>query len=114
MGNQTSQSTNDFQKQVSQLKEQLKYQQHRSNIDVHKLQQQIYYTQLKMQEMKQHQNHPPQQHNGGSSIGNILSNPDIKSQIANNPAFGVQMIDLILKNMVLNYQTINIIKLMNT
>lgn len=103
MGNQTSQSTNDFQKQVSQLKEQLKYQQHRSNIDVHKLQQQIYYTQLKMQEMKQqqyqNQYHPPQQQNGGggSSIGNILSNPDIKSQIANNPAFGVQMIDLILK-----------------
>ncbi len=105
MGNQSSQPTNDFQKQVSQLKEQLKYQQHRSNIDLHKLQQQIYYTQLKMQEMKQQQyqsrHQYQQQHNvgggGGSNIGGILSNPEIKSQIANNPAFGVQMIDLILK-----------------
>ena len=110
MGNQSSQPTNDFQKQVSQLKEQLKYQQQRSNIDLHKLQQQIYYTQLKMQEMKQNQHqrqnqYRPQQNNnigggGGGNISTILSNPEIKSQITNNPAFGVQMIDLILKERI--------------
>lgn len=105
MGNQSSQPSNDFQKQFTQLKEQLKYQQHRANIDIHKLQQQIYYTQLKMQEMKKNQHQPSQyqqpHQNGGGSIGsgivNILSNPEIKSQMANNPAFGVQMIELILK-----------------
>ena len=68
MGNQTSQPSNDFQRQFLQLQEQMKQQQRRSNIDLHRLQQQIYHTQLKMQEMKQkttsayyQQPPPPQQ-----------------------------------------------------
>ena len=152
MGNQTSQPSNDFQRQFLQLQEQMKHQQRRSNIDLHRLQQQIYHTQLKMQEMKQktqqtpqpqyHQYHQPQQpppnqyrqpqpqhqppqhqpqnqyrqnpppppplHQPqmqlqqapqpmNNKITSLLSSPELKSEMTNNPAFGVQMIELILK-----------------
>ncbi len=166
MGNQNSQPSNDFQKRFQQLQEQMKYQQQRSNIDLHKLQQQIYHTQLKMQEMKQrqpyqqpqyqqqqrpppqpqyqqqqrppqpqyqqHQYHqpslPPQIQNQyqqrpqqqqyqqqrpppqlqiqpppqqpiqmDNKITSLLSSPELKKEMSNNPAFGVQMIELILK-----------------
>ena len=158
MGNQNSQPSNDFQKRFQQLQEQMKYQQQRSNIDLHKLQQQIYHTQLKMQEMKQrpppqqqyqqHQYHqpslppqihqqqqyqqqrPPQQYQQqqqqqqqrpphqlqiqphqlqiqpppsqqsiqmDNKITSLLSSPELKKEMSNNPAFGVQMIELILK-----------------
>jgi len=163
MGNQNSQPSNDFQKRFQQLQEQMKYQQQRSNIDLHKLQQQIYNTQLKMQEMKQrspqqpqyqqphrpqqqqqqqaqyHQSSlppqiqnqyqpqrqqqqqqnqyqyqqrppqqqqqqqqlqiqaPPQQIQMDNKINSLLSSPELKKEMSNNPAFGVQMIELILK-----------------
>jgi curved DNA-binding protein CbpA len=166
MGNQNSQPSNDFQKRFQQLQEQMKYQQQRSNIDLHKLQQQIYHTQLKMQEMKQRpqqyqqppqqqqrpqqqyqqqqrpqqqsqyhqpslppqiqiqnqyqqQHRPPQIQNQyqqrpsqqqlqiqqppqqqiqmDNKINSLLSSPELKKEMSNNPAFGVQMIELILK-----------------
>ena len=151
MGNQTSQPSNDFQRQFIQLQEQMKHQQRRSNIDLHRLQQQIYHTQLKMQEMKQKtttaynvpyqqqqltpqqqyqqqqyrqpqqppqlqqnqqnqyyqpQPHPPQQlqlqqsqssQPMNNKITSLLSSPELKTEMSNNPAFGVQMIELILK-----------------
>ncbi len=115
MGNQNSQPSNDFQKQFQYMQEQLKSQYRKQTVDLHKLQQQIYYTQMKMNEMKntqhhqqqqyhqqqyQHQQHQQQsqtQNQSPNILNNLLSNPDLKREMANNPAFGVQIIELILK-----------------
>ena len=43
MGNQNSQPSNDFQKQFQSMQEQLKNQYRKQTVDLHKLQQQIYY-----------------------------------------------------------------------
>ena len=59
MGNQNSQPSNDFQKQFQHMQEQLKNQYRKQTVDLHKLQQQIYYTQMKMNEMKNNQNQHP-------------------------------------------------------
>ncbi len=122
MGNQNSQPSNDFQKQFQHMQEQLKNQYRKQTVDLHKLQQQIYYTQMKMNEMKNSQQQQPQQQSHmyqyqnqyqsqnphqnthqyqpqqpSNSLNNLLSNPELKREMANNPAFGVQIIELILK-----------------
>jgi len=124
MGNQSSQPSNEFQKQFQQLQDQLKNQHRRQTVDLQKLQQQIYFTQMKMQDIKT-QNHQQynnqqqypqqqqynQQYNNQQQYGyqqqgpiqldnkmsNLLSSPELKHEMANNPSFGVQMIELILK-----------------
>jgi hypothetical protein len=148
MGNQTSQPSNEFQKQFYQLKNQLKNQQYKQSVDLNRLQQQIYHTQLKMQELKrqqpiqsqqQHrpQNQPSQQYRPSQppqpqqplqqpqqpqlqlppqqspqQLTNLLNTPDIKNEMISNPAFGVQIIELILKEVGpqisdVQYQKIN-------
>jgi hypothetical protein len=146
MGNQSSQPSNEFQKQFKQLQDQLKNQHHRQTVDLQKLQKQIYFTQMKMQDIKtnpsqnnqlprqqqqqqqqqqyqqqpqyqsqyqqqQYQQQPQyqsqqqqyQQQQQQSTIqldnkmNNLLSSPELKHEMANNPSFGIQMIELILK-----------------
>jgi uncharacterized protein YneF (UPF0154 family) len=104
MGNQNSQPSNDFQKQFQYMQEQLKNQYRKQTVDLHKLQQQIYYTQMKMNDMKNNQNQQqypsqqyPSQQQSSNSLNNLLSNPELKQEMSNNPAFGVQIIELILK-----------------
>ncbi len=142
MGNQTSQPSNEFQKQFFQLKNQLKNQQYKQSVDLHRLQQQIYHTQLKMQELKRQQQKPqpqyrppqppqPQQYRQPQppqpspqlqlqsqppqppqQLTSLLNSPDVKNEMINNPEFGVQIIDLILKEVGhqlsdVQYQKIN-------
>lgn len=124
MGNQTSQPSNEFQKQFYQLKNQLKNQQYKQSVDLNRLQQQIYHTQLKMQELKrqppiqtQQQYRPVQQpplqtQQTPQQLTNLLNSPDIKNEMITNPAFGVQIIELILKEVGsqisdVQYQKIN-------
>jgi hypothetical protein len=147
MGNQSSQPSNDFQRQFQQLQDQVKRQQRQQHVDLNHLQKQIYHAQLKMQEMKQNYNpqqaqqyqqqrpqqygqsqnnqnqyqqhqqqyphqYPqqrtlPQQQNQPSNdlvnmqatnkLNSLLGSPDLKREMANNPGFGVQIIELILK-----------------
>jgi hypothetical protein len=174
MGNQTSQPSSDFQKQFYQLQQQVKNQQQRQTVDLSRLQNQLHYTQMKLQEMKQNQQrqkqyphqyppqqqqyqqqqypqqqypqqqypqqqypqqqyqqkqysqqqYPPQQHQqqhqqqqyqqqqyqqqqynnsqgailqNNNKMVSLLNSPDLKQEMANNPAFGVQIIELILK-----------------
>ncbi len=127
MGNQTSQPSNEFQKQFYQLKNQLKNQQYKQSVDLHRLQQQIYHTQLKMQELKRQQYQQPhqsqqqyrpiqqplqQQSQQPQQLNSLLNSPDIKNEMISNPAFGVQIIELILKEVGtqlsdVQYQKIN-------
>ena len=112
MGNQTSQ-TNNFQKEFYQLQNEMKNQR-KQFIDFQKVQQEIYNAQMKMQTMRtqQPQNHYNQNQHQYQNQNNfnqnkeqpmndkiaiLLSNPELKSQIKDNPSFGVQMIELILK-----------------
>ncbi len=134
MGNQSSQPSNDFQRQFQQLQEQMKRQQRQQHVDLNHLQKQIYHAQLKMQEMKQnynqqhhqlqyqqqyqqqrpqqypqqyqqqpYQQRPQQPQNDlvnsqtNNKLNSLLSSPDLKREMANNPSFGVQIIELILK-----------------
>ncbi len=146
MGNQASQPSSDFQKQFYQLQQQVKNQQRRQNVDLSKLQNQLHYTQMKLQEMKQNQQrqqyqqqrsnqqYPQQQYQqqyqqqqypqqqqqqqqqqyqqqpyhqqnnnqaailqNNNKMASLLNSPDLKQEMANNPAFGVQIIELILK-----------------
>jgi curved DNA-binding protein CbpA len=103
MGNQTSQTSTEFQKQFQNLQDQLKNQYRRQTIDLHRLQQQIYHTQLKLHELKTQpvsHNNNYNQHGynniNSNSMQNILANPDLKKEMITNPAFGVQIIELIL------------------
>jgi curved DNA-binding protein CbpA len=110
MGNQTSQPSNEFQKQFKILQDQLKNQQRKQNIDLYRLQQQLYHTQLKLHELK---TQPQNYNNNGNNVNNgnngnnvnntmnsqilhLLSNPDLKKEMVTNPSFGVQIIELIL------------------
>ena len=102
MGNQTSNPSNEFHKQFKLLQDQLKNQQRRQNIDLHRLQQQLYHTQLKLHELKTQPqiNSNNMNTNTGtginSQISSLLTNPDLKKEMVTNPAFGVQIIELIL------------------
>ena len=150
MGNQGSQPSSDFQKQFHQLQQQVKNQQRRQTVDLSRLQNQLHYTQLKLQEMKQTQHKPPQQQQNqynqqshhqpqqrppqqqqnqynqqtqqrppqynqynqqqpqqhpqqgallqtNNKMYSLLNSPELKQEMGNNPAFGVQIIELILK-----------------
>ena len=157
MGNQASQPSSDFHKQFYQLQQQVKNQQQRQNVDLSRLQNQLHFTQMKLQEMKQNQHsqqqrpqqppqynqqqrtqqppqynqqqrpqqapqynqyqqRPPQQPQqppqqppqynqqqqaiilqNNNKMNSLLNSPELKQEMANNPAFGVQIIELILK-----------------
>jgi curved DNA-binding protein CbpA len=129
MGNQTSQPSKDFQRQFQQLQDQVKRQQRQQHVDLNHLQKQIYYAQMKMQEMKQNYNqqnsqythhsqntqqyynqqYPPQNQyhqqsnndllnmQANNKMASLLNSPDLKREMSNNPSFGVQIIELILK-----------------
>ena len=119
MGNQSS--SNDFQKQFNQLQNEMKNQR-KQFIDFQQVQKEIYNTQMKMQTMRNQQNQQQyqnpnhfnqnyQQNNNQNNNQNnqnqqqpinnklmsLLSSHELKSQIKDNPSFGVQMIELILK-----------------
>jgi hypothetical protein len=158
MGNQASQPSSDFHKQFYQLQQQVKNQQQRQNVDLSRLQNQLHFTQMKLQEMKQNQQRPQQQQQhqrppqqipqqqrpppqynqqqrpppqynqqqynqqqippqynqqqynqqittsqqaiilqNNNKMNSLLNSPELKQEMANNPAFGVQIIELILK-----------------
>jgi curved DNA-binding protein CbpA len=100
MGNQQSQTpSRDFQKQFQTLQNQLRQQQ-RQSVDLNQLQKQIYLNQLKIQElkMKEMQQNTYQHFPGPNNrMNSLLSSPELRHEMANNPSFGVQIIELILK-----------------
>lgn len=105
MGNQQSQTpSRDFQKQFQILQNQLRQQQ-RQSVDLNQLQKQIYLNQLKIQELKmkemqqqQHATYQQQQFPGvNNRMNSLLASPELRQEMTSNPSFGVQIIELILK-----------------
>jgi len=103
MGNQQSQTpSRDFQKQFQILQNQLRQQQ-RQSVDLNQLQKQIYLNQLKIQELKMkemQQNTTYQQQlfpGANNRMNSLLASPELRQEMASNPSFGVQIIELILK-----------------
>ena len=115
MGNQSSQPSNDFQKQFYQLQNEMKNQR-KQFIDFKQVQQEIYNAQMKMQTMRIQQNQQqnqqqyqqqnqnrfnqnqqqPQQQPMNNKMASLLSSPELKEQVKSNPLYAVEIIKLIL------------------